>query len=341
MDRLAKLKFPVSYNNLTTTIDLIDHLNFKISLGGDFTSSRSDQFTPASTRAGGETFATSATGTTISLLNENTLNYQNTFGDHNITGVVGFSAQKTRIKQINISATNFTYDQFGFDNYEIAEGVSLGTNFAEFSFLSGLGRINYSYKNKYLFTVTGRADGSSKFGENNKWGVFPSASLAWVASEEQFIQELNLIEFLKFRLSYGVIGNESIGPYLSQAILIPIDLAFNDVLTIGFEPFLFPNSNLKWESTSQLNFGFDASFKEGRLSITGDYYKKNTFDLLLTTDVPLYTGFPSVFSNVGNLENEGVEFSITARPSLGTIGWNSAFNISFNKNKVTSLAESK
>ena len=326
-------------DNLIGTIDLIEGLNLKISLGGDFTSSRSDQFTPKATRSGGETFATSATGTSLSLLNENTLNYKNTFGDHTLSGVVGVSAQKTRLQSINITATNFNYDQFGYDNYEIAEGVSLGTNFTDFSFLSGLGRINYSYKNKYLVTLTGRADGSSKFGANNKWGFFPSASIAWVASEENFVQDLSFMEFLKFRLSYGVIGNESIGPYLSQAILVPVDIAFNDVLTIGFEPFIFPNSNLRWESTAQLNFGMDASFNDGRLSLTADYYKKSTFDLLLTTDVPFYTGYASVFSNVGDLENEGVELSITGRPSFGDLNWSTSFNLSFNKNTVTSLAD--
>ena len=121
-------------NNLTATVDLLDGLNFKVSLGGDFTSSRSDDFTPKTTRSGGESFANSASGTTLSLLNENTLNYKNEFGDHAISGVVGVSAQKTRLQRLNITATNFNYDQFGYDNYEIARGVSLGTSFADFSF---------------------------------------------------------------------------------------------------------------------------------------------------------------------------------------------------------------
>lgn len=325
-------------NNLNATVNLFKGLDFKASLGADFAATREDQFTPRATRSGGDSFATSGAISVLSLLNENTFSYKKQLGDHRLDAVVGFSAQQTKISRLDVSAIDFNNDQFGFNNYEIARGADVNTNFSDFTFLSGLGRINYSYHDRYLITLTGRADGSSKFGENNKWGFFPSLSAAWVVSEEPFMKDLGWLDFLKVRLSYGVIGNESIGPFLSQALLVPVDLAFNDQLTIGFEPFLFPNSDLRWESTEQINAGLDLTFAEGRLSATFDYYKKNTFDLLLTTDVPYYTGFASVFSNVGDLENEGMEFSFSSFNFVKTFKWNTSFNIAFNKNAITNLA---
>ncbi len=325
-------------NNLSAIYELTDHLNLKISLGVDFASSRGDQFTPRASRSGGESFANSGSTTSTTLLNENTVNYERTIGKHKINGVIGISAQQARNSSLSISAIDIQNDQLGFYNYAIARGAGLGTNFSEFTFLSGLGRLSYSLADRYLFTATGRADGSSKFGANNKWGFFPSASLGWVISEESFMKDVGLIDFLKIRLSYGVIGNESIGPYLSQALLVPVDLAFNDILTLGFEPFIFPNSDLRWESTEQLNLGLDFSSTGGRVSGTVEYYLKNTFDLLLSTDVPFYSGFANVFSNVGDLKNEGFEFSFTSHNIRGVLGWKTDLNFGWNKNTITNLA---
>ncbi|NND05293.1 MAG: TonB-dependent receptor [Saprospiraceae bacterium] len=325
-------------NNLSGIYQLTNHLNLKVSLGIDFAASRGDQFTPRASRAGGESFASSGTTSSTTILNENTLNYQQTFNRHKITAVGGVSAQQSKISSISVDAIDIQNDQLGFNNYAIARGASLGTNFSDFTFLSGLARVSYSYADKYLMTITGRADGSSKFGTNNKWGFFPSASLGWVVSEESFLDDSGFMDFLKLRLSYGIIGNESIGPYLSQALLVPVDLSFNDFLTLGFEPFVFPNSDLKWESTEQFNAGLDLSFVNGRLSATLDYYLKNTFDLLLSTDVPFYTGFASVFSNVGDLENSGFEFSLTTHNFDGAFRWDTDFNIGWNRNKITNLA---
>lgn len=338
LDSPSELKTNRVINNLTAIYEITPALNFKSSFAIDFSSSRGDQFTPRASRAGGESFASSGSITSTSLLNENTLNYQKTIGQHKLGWVVGTSAQRAKISSLNVQAIDIKNDVLGYNNYAIARGSSLNTNFSEFTFLSGLARINYSFSDRYLFTLTGRSDGSSKFGTNNKWGFFPSASLGWVISEEQFLRNSGAVEFLKVRLGYGIIGNESIGPYSSQALLVPVDLAFNDALTIGFEPFFFPNSDLRWESTEQFNAGLDFSTAEGRIQITTDYYIKNTFDLLLSTDVPLYSGFPSVFSNVGDLRNTGFEFSISSRNLSGPVSWNTDFNIAWNRNTITNLA---
>jgi TonB-linked SusC/RagA family outer membrane protein len=334
----SELKTTRIINNLSATYEIIPNLDFKVTLGVDFASSRGDQFTPRASRAGGESFASSGTITSTTLLNENTLNYQQSFGRHKLMGVAGVTAQQAKNSGISVDAIDIKNDLLGFNNYAIARGVSLNTSFSDFTFLSGLGRINYSYADRYLVTLTGRSDGSSKFGANNKWGFFPSASLGWVLSEEAFVKNSGLIDFFKLRVGYGVIGNESIGPYLSQALLIPVDLSFNDVLAIGFEPFFFPNSDLRWESTEQYNVGLDLSTINGRVSVTADYYVKNTFDLLLSTDVPLFSGFPSVFSNVGDLKNEGFEFSISSHNLTGSLRWDTDFNIAWNKNTIVNLA---
>lgn len=334
----SELKTARIINNLSAIYEITPDLNFKASFGVDYSNSRGDQFTPRASRSGGESFANSGSITSTTLLNENTLNYQKTLNRHKIGGVIGTSAQRAKISALTVQAIDIKNDQLGFNNYAIARGASLNTSFSEFTFLSGLARLNYSYDDRYLLTVTGRADGSSKFGINNKWGFFPSASLGWVISEESFMKDLEAIEFLKLRMGYGVIGNESIGPYSSQALLVPADVVFNDILTIGFEPFIFPNSDLRWESTEQFNFGLDFSTAAGRIQVTSDYYVKNTFDLLLSTDVPFYSGFTSVFSNVGNLKNSGFEFSISSRNLTGELSWNTDFNIAWNKNTITNLA---
>lgn len=324
--------------NFAGIYTLSDGLEFKVSLGADFASSRDDQFTPKATRSGGESFASSGTVSTLTLLSENTLSFKKTFGKHAFNAVGGFSAQKTDINSLNVAAIDFNNDLFGYNNYDIARGADINTNFSDFVFYSYLARVNYIFDNKYLFTLTGRADGSSKFGQNNKWGYFPSVSVGWQLSEEPFIKNLNLFSSLKLRASYGVIGNESIGPYLSQALLVPVQLVFNNQIALGFEPFIFPNSDLRWESTAQLDIGIDASLFKDRFSVTADYYQKNTFDLLLTTDVPFYTGFSNVFSNVGDLRNEGVEFAFTSYNFVSAFQWTTSFNIAFNENTITNLA---
>ncbi|MCB0664822.1 MAG: SusC/RagA family TonB-linked outer membrane protein, partial [Saprospiraceae bacterium] len=185
----SELKTARIINNLSAIYEITPDLNFKASLGIDYSNSRGDQFTPRASRSGGESFANSGSITSTTLLNENTLNYQKTFGKHKIGGVVGTSAQRAKISSLTVQAIDIKNDQLGFNNYAIARGASLNTSFSEFTFLSGLARINYSYDDRYLITVTGRADGSSKFGINNKWGFFPSASLGWVISEESFLDD--------------------------------------------------------------------------------------------------------------------------------------------------------
>ena len=192
---------------------------------------------------------------------------------------------------------------------------------------------------KYLFTITARRDGSSKFGANEKWGFFPSGSFAWRISDEDLIQSLNFFDDFKLRIGYGVVGNESIGPYSSLSPLINNVTSFNESLAFGYEPFFLSNADLKWESTAQLNVGLDISFFDARVNITSDIYSKRTTDLLLTTLVPFYTGFSNVLGNLGDLQNEGFEFSLTSNNFVKKFKWNTSFNFSTNKNSILSLGD--
>jgi len=337
-DSSSESKISRIIENFSITFNILDGLDFKASLGADYSISRSDQFTPSTARPAGDSFASSGSNSSFALLNEYTLSFNRQWDKHRISAVAGFSAQKTKVSGLFVNAIEFSTDQFGYYNYATARGADVITNYPDFTFLSWLGRVNYSLSDKYLFTLTGRADGSSKFGDNNKWGFFPSGSVAWRVSQEDFMSDIGWLGDLKFRMSYGVVGNESIGPYLSQALLVPVDISLDNNLTIGFEPFLFPNSDLRWESTTQFNVGLDGSLLDGRFGVTADFYIKNTFDLLLTTDVPFYTGFSNVFGNVGDLQNQGFEFTLKTYNLVREFKWNTDFNISFNQNTITNLA---
>lgn len=325
--------------NLAGTLTIAKDFELRVSGGVDFSTSREDDFTPSATRSGGDAFGLAGSSSSLTLLNENTLKYTKAVGVHDFDAVVGFTAQKTNISNLLAQAIRFDTELLGFHDLSLAEGVELNNGQSEFTFLSFLGRVNYVLKDKYLVTLTARRDGSSKFGANNKWGFFPSASVAWRISDEPIVDALNIFQDFKLRVGYGIVGNESIGPYLSLSPLIPVETSFNEVLVFGFEPFFLPNADLKWESTEQLNIGADISVLEGRVNLTTDYYIKKTSDLLLSTQVPLYTGFGSVLGNVGDLENKGFELSISTNNFVEEFKWNTSLNFSTNKNTILNLAD--
>lgn len=178
------------------------------------------------------------------------------------------------------------------------------------------------------------------FGENNKWGYFPSGSLAWKASEEKFIRNLNIFSALKLRTSWGITGNQAIGPYQTLSrISSGSNYPYNgtDGTDLGFFIANAPNPSLKWESTTQADIGIDMAVFKGRLTVTADYYKKTTKDLLMSRTIPGYTGFTSIIDNVGSIENKGIEIEIAGDPVVGTVRWNTGLNITANRNKVLSL----
>lgn len=272
--------------------------------------------------------------------NSNILTYDKTINKHRFTILAVAEQQYAKSRYSSIRASKFTVDATGASDLGGAEIKTLSSDANERVLNSYLGRINYVYNDKYLLTASYRADGSSVFGKNNKWSYFPSASVAWRASEEPFIRNLNVFYDLKLRASWGITGSQAISPYQTLArISSGGNYPYNgtDGTDLGFFILNAPNPNLKWESTEQTNFGIDFSLFNGRLNATADYYTKTTRDLLMPRTLPGYTGFSSIIDNVGSIKNWGYEFSITGDPLVGRLRWNTGFNISTNKNKVLEL----
>lgn len=280
---------------------------------------------------------------TWSYQNTNQLTYQKTFAAiHKINVTAIYEQQASTTKWSSSYATAFPTIALGYNNLGLGETQNSGSGHSEWSLQSYLGRLNYSLMDKYLFTATLRADGSSKFQGKNKYGYFPSGAVAWKMSEEPFIQELNIFSELKLRASYGVTGSQAIAPYQTLNVLATgRNYPFNGQdLSTGIGPGSPGNPNLKWESTGQTDIGLDAGFFSGRLNITADYYHKKTTDLLLYVLIPDYAGGGSTLKNVGSMQNKGFEFLINGtlidRAGLRV---STSINASFFRNKVLNLGD--
>ena len=339
-------------NNINTYIEytIIEGLKLKVTGGATIRNTNNKSYYNGLTwegkPVGGKVgYGTISEGLSTRYQNSNILTYDKTIADlHQLTVMAVAEQQYEKYEGSGLVASKFTVDQTGINDLGGAEQISTKYSSVEERVINSyLGRINYVYANKYLLTASYRADGSSVFGINNKWGYFPSVSLAWRMSQESFIKALNLFSNLKLRGSWGVIGNQAINPYQTISAM---ESGFNypysggESTNLGFRIANAANPNLKWESTAQSNIGLDAGIFKGRLNATVDIYKKTTTDLLLNRTLPSYSGLPSIIDNVGSVENKGLELSITGDPLVGDFKWNSGFNISWNRNKVLDLGES-
>lgn len=319
---------------------LIDGLTFKTALNATSEDSQYNSYWNEGQKYGYSGWV-AATGefSTMRSFNwawENTLNYNKVFAeDHAVTGLLGYTMQEQRLDLSNMTAGSYSNDMVHTLN---AGKVNKGATTAEeWALLSYLARATYAYKGKYLTSVALRADGCSRFGKNNRWGYFPSASIAWRASEETFMKEIEWIDNLKLRLSYGETGNNQISNYGAIGLLNYLPYVEKGNVVQGLYTHTFPDPDLKWEKTGQTNFGIDASLFRNRINVGFDLYYSRTHDLLLDVPIPVLTGFTSSLTNVGELENRGVEFSLSTRNIEGNFTWTTDFNISANRNKVLKL----
>ncbi|MEO8766093.1 MAG: TonB-dependent receptor [Ginsengibacter sp.] len=338
-------------NNINTYLDIkiIEGLKLRVSGGAIIDNGNNKSYYNGKTwegkPIGGKVgYATIDDALNTFYQNSNILTYDKNIGSkHHITLMAVGEQQYSKSESSGLVASKFTVDQTGADDLGGAEQInSKYSNVNKRVLISYLGRINYAFENKYLLTLSYRADGSSVFGINNKWGYFPSGSLAWKMSEERFIQNLNFFSELKLRGSWGTVGNQAIRAYQTISAInsgANYPYAGNSGTDLGFIIANPANPNLKWESTTQKNIGLDVSIFKGRLSATVDVYSKTTKDLLLNRTLPGYTGFSSIIDNVGSVENKGVEIGISGDPLVGKVRWNSGFNISWNRNKVLDLGE--
>ena len=332
--------------NFFVRYSLTKHLEIKSTFGIDDFLNNENSFGPNFLKRteGSKGQATIGKSNGLSWLNENTLSYNRGFGTrHQVNAVAGFTAQKSVTDKFVVSAFDFSDGRTGFYNIATAANPQRPSNSQiVWSMLSYLGRINYTLDGKYLFTVTGRRDGSSKFSEGNKYGFFPSAAAAWRISKEKFMKDVWWVSDLKVRASYGIVGNQGILPYLSLALVNPYGQGvFNSATGFevynGREPASYSNPNLKWETTRQMDIGLDVSLFGGRVNMTADYYTKRTDDLLLSSPISYTTGFASTLLNVGNIENRGFDFELHTVNLKGKFSWSTDFNLSLNRNKVTDL----
>lgn len=313
----------------------------KSSLGMDISEQNQDMYTPSiiyegSWNNGQARFATNS----YQMINfENTLNYNRQINETNrVNALLGMTYQKTDNRSFIDIATGFPNDILSYYGIENAENMpDIYTAFDESALISYFSRVNYNYKEKYLMTLTGRVDGSSKFGENNRFGFFPSAAFAWRAFQEDFIKDLNLFSNLKFRASYGLSGNERISTFNYIRTIGSTLYYFGNTAATGFAPDQPGNNNLKWETTQQLDLGMDAGFFNNRLTLTVDYYYKKTVDLLYYADLPWLSGFDNYLNNIGSLENEGFELEIHSENFVTDFKWSTDFNISTNRNEILDL----
>jgi TonB-linked SusC/RagA family outer membrane protein len=278
---------------------------------------------------------------TINQVFETRLNYKKEFDKHNInaTAVGEFS---DNLKSISTyGATGFSNQTGGFNNLSSATIATLPkNNIAKDNLMSFLGRVAYGYNNKYLLTTSIRADGSSKFGNENKWGYFPSVALGWTLSEESIIKNMNIFDNFKLRASYGVTGNNQIPAYSSIGLIGAANYVFNDVFYSGIAQNSVSNSGLKWETTAQYNYGIDLGFFKNRLNITAEFYSKKTTDLLLDVQLPLSSGYETGLKNIGSFSNKGFELTVNSvNIDKNDFKWRSDFTFSFNRNKVLDLGD--
>ena len=319
---------------------IIEGLTAKVSLGTDIINNKQNKYTPSTlyeSSPGGN--ASIGSLSTLNWLNENTLNYKKSFGSkHTLDILVGNTQQKSRTEAYIAGGSNFVSDAFTYNN--IGSGTVLvnpSSSSSEWTLQSYLARLNYGFDERYLFTLTTRADGSSRFGKNNKWGTFPSAAFSWNVSNEKFLKGIKQISSLKFRLSAGLTGNQEIDPYKSLARLSNYQYSFANTLVNGFATSSFANPDLTWEKTAQYNLGFDLALFTNRIQLTSDIYYKKTSDLLLEVPVPYSSSLSSAFQNLGVVENKGIEVGLKTQNLTGKFEWTTNLIFSANRNKVLSL----
>ncbi|WAC14925.1 SusC/RagA family TonB-linked outer membrane protein [Dyadobacter pollutisoli] len=320
----------------------VKNLTLRSSVGIENSSMRGDLYSPSviTTTPNGSANITYANR--FNLLNENTATYIPKLAkDHELTLLGGVTYQQENSRSFSASATGFNYEGLGSENIGVGSnpGIPTSTSY-KWVLFSYLARANYAFKSRYLFTASMRADGSSRFGANNKWGYFPSAAFGWRVIDEPFAQNLRTISDLKLRLSYGVTGNTALSPYQTLFTLSPINTVYNDQLYVGqLTTAQLTNPNLKWESTAQFNAGLDLAILRNRFSLTFDYYLKNTRDLLATVPLQQSTGYTSTIQNIGQIRNRGIELGLNANIiNSKSVKWDLNLNITRNRSEVLKLA---
>lgn len=316
-------------------------LKYRATFGADLNYFRQNQFQtsaiplnqllPPNANAGSST-----TRQSINWVTSHTLGYNVSFmADHYLDALVGFEAQKNDFESNSVNANRFPNDIVRTVNAGVIIGGSSLRD--QWSLASYFARVGYTYKDRYLVNASIRRDGSSRFGANQRYGIFPSASIGWRVTEEPFMKNIPAISEMKLKVSYGLAGNNAFSNYGSIGILGADNYVFGNALVNGLATSTIGNDNLTWEKSRQTDIGLELGLWKNRIFFTADYYSRITTDLLLSVQVPTLTGFSTASRNIGKVENKGMEFGLVTRNTTGNLKWTTDLNISFNRNKVLAL----
>lgn len=344
IDQTKKYRF---FNSLYAEVQILPGLKYRANFGPDFSISRAGRFIGAQTNdiKGGQPRANTNSQFGFNYTIENILTYGKTFGNvHNFNVTALQSIQRDNFEYNNIAVQGVPVEGQEFYNAGNAGSVlGVGSNLIQWTLNSYMVRLNYDYNDKYLVTVTARRDGSSRFGENTKYGNFPGVALAWNMYNEEFLKGIKWIDQLKLRASYGKTGNQGVSPYQTQGLLKRTSYAWGTSAAYGYRPNSIGNPDLKWESSATKNVGIDYSFFGNRVSGSIELYQTNTTDLLLSDQLPTSIGFNAVTRNVGETRNRGIEIGVSTVNvnSKGGFKWSTDFVFYKNKEAILSLYNGK
>lgn len=326
-------------NYLEFKFPFLEGLSYRISTGVEFSTRNQETYWGLDTARGFSSNGESDVRNQVdeNYLIENILNYNKVFGEHSIAFTGLYSSQKVKFKENRTQAAGFPSDLLTFYQPQLALGVFPSTTFSQTTLISQMGRLNYSYGSKYLATLTVRRDGFSGFGRDKKYGVFPSAALAWKLSEESFFKK-GFVNSTKLRVSYGENGNQAVGPYDNLARLNDRSYLNGETTSPGFVPDQLANNELSWETTATFNAGVDFGFLKERIQLSLDVYQARTRNLLLDRLIPSVHGITEITQNVGKTKNQGFELGLKATIlNSSDFNWNMSGNMSYNKNEIVSL----
>ncbi|HEY6899534.1 MAG TPA: TonB-dependent receptor, partial [Puia sp.] len=324
--------------NVSADYRITDNLHFNVLFGGSVLQTKSRLFKPQEPYFFNELpFGSDSTSQVTNWLTEYTVNYNKSFGKHSIQALGGYTVQKESGEWNALSSNKFPNNLV--PSLSAVGGlVTYGTSATyQWSLLSYLARINYNYDSKYYLTASFRTDGSSRFGSQNKWGSFPSVAVAYRISQEEFMKDIDFLNELKLRVSYGQTGNNNIGNYDQYATISYENYPLGNVPVSGIAPARIANPTLTWEKQASFNVGVDMSFFKRRLSVSVDHFESKNTDLLLNVNVPNNTGFSTALQNIGEVHNKGWEFVLSTVNLTGAFEWSTDFNLSTYRNKVTRL----
>jgi len=333
--------------NYFADVSFLNGFNFRTSLGIDYRSQQNLNFDAANTASAGGQAPSDAVNSGLhrSMYTlENILSYRKTFNhDHSLYATLLQSIQGESEDTSIIYVSNLPYDQQLYYNVGSALTINgIRSNYSHWSLASFMGRLNYAFKDKYLATVSARYDGSSRLAEGHKWVLFPSVALAWRLRSEDFLKNVPVLSDLKLRGGWGRTGNSAIAPYKTEGALSIVQYVYGDAPALGFSPLEMINPSLTWETTGQFDAGVDFGLFNGRVSGTIDVYRQNTYNLLLSRNLPTVSGFSSILSNVGRTSNEGIEAAITTvNMATKNFEWRTDWIFATNRQKIVELYNGK